>query len=89
MYNYCTYMTTCICATERSRLEHWQTVQVTLAEGLTHFVVVAERGGDSIDDDEGDIALDDFWVDQRRCDESKMVDQPRSLSSLYVHVLFF
>ena len=48
----------------------WQEIQVDLEANVDIFVFAATRGGSSIDDDEGDICIDDVNVQYGKCCKS-------------------
>ena len=51
------------------RLASWISQEVSLPEGLERFVFEAVRGGDSSDDVDADIAIDNVKVELGKCYE--------------------
>ena len=47
--------------------QHWITQEVPLAVGLKRFIIRVIRGGRTFEDDQGDIAFDNFEVERRDC----------------------
>ena len=57
----------------------WQEIQVDLEANVDIFVFAATRGGSSIDDDEGDICIDDVNVQYGNCCKSTFNYSAKSL----------
>ena len=74
---------TCTMYNVDSRLEHWTTTYVPLQAGIQHFVVSATRGGEIPSEDEGDIAIDDFKLERRACQNSNN----NTVKNINVHIL--
>ena len=47
--------------------QHWITQEVPLAVGLKRFIIRVIRGGRTFEDDQGDIAFDNFEIERRDC----------------------
>ena len=65
--------------------QHWITQEVPLAVGLKRFIIRVIRGGRTFEDDQGDIAFDNFEVERRDCHLGTYKQVQRIIINAFFH----